>query len=59
MREWLKSFLRGMGSISLFPAPLPSYEEQFGTDEELLEKDRQVINQDLQKALDKIMKEES
>jgi len=56
--EWLRAFLSGAGTVLDISPTIPSYEEQFGTDEELLEHDRQMINQDFQKALDKILEEE-
>jgi len=59
----IKSFLRaildgfvsigeGMASLSLFPlSRLLSYEERFGTDEELLASDWQKVGNDLRDAM--------
>lgn len=55
--EWIRPFLRGMGSVLDICPSQPSYEEQFGTDEELLELDCKLIQQDMDKAFEQLLED--
>lgn len=61
----VKSFFKGMASINIWSAPLPTYEKRFGTDAERLAKrfgtdaerlssDWKKVGNDLHKALDAV-----
>ena len=55
LRAFLDGFVsigKGMASLSLFPlSRFSSYEERFGTDEELLASDWQKVGDDLRNAM--------
>ncbi len=51
--RWLAGFLKGAGSVlQICPPPSPTYEERFGTDEELIASDWKAVGDDLRKAMD-------
>ena len=56
--DWLRSFLRGAGSILDLSPTIPSYVEMFGTDEQLLADDQRRLQQDHEKAMKQLLKDE-
>ncbi len=51
IKVFIKAFLRGMGSINIFPSRQQSYTERFGTDEECLASDWKKVGDDMRKAI--------
>ena len=50
IKKLWKDLLTGIRSITLFPPPQPSYEERFGTDEDLLAQDWEKVQKEINKA---------
>lgn len=47
-KDWLRPFLKGAGTVlEICPPDHPSYDKQFGTDEELLKEDWEKIQKDI------------
>jgi hypothetical protein len=47
IKKLWNDLVNGIRSFTIFPQPQPSYEDQFGTDEELLAEDMKKVQDDI------------